>query len=95
MPYVDRPSKEAIGRIAENQPGLLNLLCAYFVFEWQEVRIGSPSHGFDQAGVRAVVPDYVDMWGVDAVVHYLLQCPSKRDSSGPGFVSEWLADISG
>jgi len=94
MPYVDRPSKEQIGRFAENQPGLLNLLCAYFVFEWQEVRIGNPSHGFDQTGVRAVVPDYVEMFGVDAVVHYLLQAPLKRGADGPGYVTDWLREVS-
>ena len=52
---VDRPSKAAIGRIAENQPLLLNLLVAYFVFEWRSVRMGDPAHGIDNVGFAAAV----------------------------------------
>lgn len=94
MPNIDRPTKSQIGRIAENQPSLLNLLVAYFVFEWREVRMGSPSHGLDQMGITAVIPDFVDTWGVDRCVHYLLASPDKRDADGDGFLSVWLREIS-
>jgi hypothetical protein len=94
MPNIDKPTRGQIGRIAENQPSLLNLLVAYFVFEWQEVRAGSPSHGIDQIGETAVIPDFVGSWGVDSCVHYLLLAPSRRDADGPGYLSEWLKEIS-
>jgi len=94
MPNIDKPSTGQIGRIAENQPSLLNLLVAYFVFEWQEVRMGSPSHGVDQVGDNAVIPNFVDMWGIDRCVHYLLQAPESRDGDGDGFLSIWLREIS-
>lgn len=94
---VTRPTKKAIGRIAENQPKLLNLLLAYFVFEWRSVRIGQPPHGVDQSGVAAMIPDYVQMWtdpwgssGVDVAVHLLLASPEARTPTGPGYISEWL-----
>lgn len=95
MPRIDRPNKAAIGRIAENQPDLLNLLVAYFVMEWQEVRIGNPAHGIDQTGDACQIPDYVAAWGVDACVHYLLRSPLKRRLGEPGYVTEWLREISG
>lgn len=90
---IDLPSRAALGRIAENQPGLLNLLVAYFVFEWREVRIGNPSHGRDQLGEDYIVPDYVGMWGVDACLHYLLLSPAQREPCGAGFISAWLAEL--
>ncbi len=97
---VSRPTKGAIGKIAENQPGLLNLLVAYFVFEWRSVRIGNPPHGVDQTGKTCVVPDYVAMWddpwgrsGVDTAVHLLLNSPESRKPVGPGYVSSWLEEI--
>jgi len=92
--HKDRPTREAIGRISENQPGLLNLLVAYFVLEWQEVRIGNPSHGLDQMGDACIVPDYVGMWGVDACVHYLLRSPETRASNEEGYLSFWLDEVS-
>ena len=99
---VVRPSKRALGRLAENQPGLLNLLVAYFVFEWKSVRIGNPPHGVDQTGVTCVIPDYITMWtdewtganGVDAAVHLLLQAPERRTPHGDGFITAWLEEIS-
>ena len=101
---VERPSKAAIGRIAENQPQLLNLLVAYFVFEWRSVRMGSPPHGIDQMGVTAMVPNYVDMWtdchdgirrdGVDVAVALLMRCPSSRLANEAGYLSGWLAEVS-
>ena len=99
---VTRPSKRALGKIAENQPGLLNLLLAYFVFEWKSVRIGNPPHGVDQTGLTCVIPDYVSMWtdewscadGVNTAVHLLLKAPEKRTPDGPGYVSSWLEEIS-
>lgn len=97
---IDRPTRAQIARIAENQPGLLNLLVAYFVLEWQEVRIGNPAHGIDQDGKARVVPDYVTMWrgefsdGVDVCAHYLMRCPARRQPDGPGFLSEWLGVVS-
>ncbi len=92
------PSKEKLGQIAQNQPELLNILVAYFVFEWKSCRPGNPSHGVDQCGKTRQVPDYIDMWsdrhtgrsGVDNALHILLQCPSTREPDGPGFLSEWL-----
>lgn len=98
---VVRPSKRALGRIAEKQPGLLNLLLAYFVFEWKSVRIGNPSHGIDQTGLTCVIPDYVTMWtddwtgrsGVDEAVSLLVRAPDKRASDGVGFTSEWISSL--
>lgn len=95
------PCRADLARIAENSPGFLNLLLAYFVFEWQEVRMGSPAHGIDQTGLACHVPDYVGMWtdaetdGVSAALHYLLRSPQKRAQGEPGFVSLWLAENSG
>jgi len=101
---VDRPSKAAIGRIAENQPLLLNLLVAYFVFEWRSVRMGDPAHGIDQTGMTAVIPNYIELWtdrhdgivrnGINVAVALLLQCPESRTVTEPGYVSAWLAEVS-
>jgi hypothetical protein len=99
---IVRPSKRSLGKLAEHQPGLLNLLVAYFVFEWKSVRIGNPPHGVDQTGTTCVIPDYVTMWtdtwtganGVDAAVSYLLRAPARRTPHGDGFISEWLREIS-
>lgn len=79
--------------IAERQPELLNVLVAYFVFEWRSVINQQVPHGIDQTGAACRLPNYVKMWGVDACVHYLLQCPEKRTSVGRGFLSEWLKDV--
>lgn len=95
MPNIDKPTAAQIGRVAEETPAVLNLLVAYFVVEWQEVRVGSPSHGLDQCGDAAVIPDFVGMWGVDRCVHYLLAAPERRDGDGDGFLSCWLREISG
>lgn len=98
---VTRPSKRALGRLAERQPGLLNLLIAYFVFEWKSVRIGNPSHGVDQTGQTCVIPDYVSMWtdewtgadGVNTAVHLLLQAPERRTPHGPGYLTSWISSV--
>lgn len=95
MSRIDRPTAREIGRIAENQPGLLNLLVAYFVMEWQSVRIGNPPHGVDQMGTTCIVPEYTEMWGVNACVHFLLRSPLVREPKGPGYISRWLSEISG
>ena len=94
---VHLPSKGAIGQIAENQPMLLNLLVAYFVFEWRSVRNSCPPHGVDQTGQARIVPDYIADWtdnsrdGIDVAVHLLLlRCPGKRASGDPGLISEWV-----
>ena len=101
---VERPSKAAIGRIAENQPLLLNLLVAYFVFEWRSVRMGDPAHGIDQCGVTAVIPNYIELWtdchdgvrrdGVNVAVALLLRSPPSRTAREPGYLSAWLAEVS-
>ena len=94
--YIVRPTKSAIGRIAENQPELLNLLVAFFVFEWRVLSVKRPELGKDQTRMLRLVPDYVGMWtdcdndGVDAAVHYLLLSPARRKVDGPGYVSEFL-----
>lgn len=98
---VVRPSKRAIGQIAENQPEMLNLLVAYFVFEWKAVRVGTPPHGVDQNGTTCLIPNYVDMWtdqfegidGVNEAVYYLLRSPKKRAMDAPGFITTWLATL--
>lgn len=98
---VTRPSKRALGKIAEHQPGLLNLLLAYFVFEWKAVRIGNPPHGIDQTGTTCVIPDYVSMWtdlwtgadGINTAMHLLLQAPERRTPDGPGYMTGWLREI--
>jgi hypothetical protein len=101
---VLRPSKAAIGRIAENNPFLLNLLIAYFVFEWKSVNAGKPPHGVDQTGTACHVPDYITMWtdahdgilrnGIDTAVHLLMQCPEARNMDEPGLLTEVLAEWS-
>ena len=93
-----RPTAAQLGQIAENQPELLNLLVAYFVFEWQHVRSGSPPHGVDQLGISRHVPDYIGMWtdrhtgrsGIDNAVNLLLQCPPSREPAGPGYLDGWM-----
>ena len=95
---VTRPSKRTIGRIAENQPELLNLLVAYFVFEWRSVRLGNPPHGTDQTGMTCLIPNYIRMWtdfdtnGINVAVHLLLRCPESRGMDEPGLLSEFLAE---
>lgn len=94
-----RPTRAQIARIAEKQPALLNLLVAYFVMEWQTVRIGNPPHGVDQCGITCLVPDYCHIWqtemvsGIDECVYYLNKSPEKRDIDGPGYISTWLDEI--
>ncbi len=94
--YIVRPSKEALGKIAENQPELLNLLVAYFIFEWRVLSMKRPAIGKDQLRVLRLVPDYVGMWtdvdrdGVDVAMHYLLRSPERRSVDGPGYVTEFL-----
>ena len=84
------PSHDAIGRIAELRPDLLNMLVAYFVMEWQEVRMGDPPHGFDQAGAPSLVPNYAEYWGPDMCVYYLMREPQYRTKNDPGFFQLWL-----
>lgn len=84
-----------VGQLAERDPGLLNALIAYFVFEWERVIRTSPLHGEDQLGCKRVVPDYVEMFGVDQCVSYLLAAPRERRDGAPGFISEWLHDAAG
>lgn len=92
MTQVEKPTKAQLGRIAENKPELLNILVAYFVMEWKSVSLTSIPHGQDQTGkVRA--PNYVELWGVDACIHYLLLAPKSRGSKGPGYISMWLEEI--
>lgn len=93
---VTKPSPAVIGRIAEYQPELLNVLLAYFVFEWRAVLLGVPAHGVDQIGNADIVPDYVGTWpdGVNQAVHYLLRAPLRRKAAEPGYISEWLAQVS-
>lgn len=91
-----QPSKEELGRIAERQPELLNLLVAYFVFEWRVVKVGRPAIGTDQLGNRCLIPNYIGMWtdetrdGIDVAIHYLLRSPKTRRRSGPGYVTGFL-----
>lgn len=100
MTIAKRPTRHVLGKIAENQPELLNLLVAYFVFEWRLVRRGTPPHGVDQMGVTCHIPDYIGMWtdrhvprsGIDNAVSLLLACPETREPDGPGYLSEWLQD---
>ena len=97
-----RPTAKQLGRLAENQPELLNLLVAYFVFEWQDVHPGNPPHGVDQMGVARHIPDYIGMWsdrqagrcGVGNAINLLRQCPAVRDSKGPGYLEKWMRDCS-
>ena len=94
---IVRPSKADLGRIAERQPELLNLLVAYFVFEWRVVKLGRPALGNDQTGCRCLIPNYIGMWtddardGIDVAVHYLLLSPKMRRRAGPGYLTEFLA----
>jgi hypothetical protein len=96
-----RPSRHILGKLAENQPELLNLLVAYFVFEWKSVRRGNPHHGVDQMGITRHVPNYIEMWsdrhtrrsGIGNAINLLLQCPA-REPDGPGFLDQWMRDCS-
>lgn len=102
MAEYNRPTRRTLGKMAENQPELLNLLVAYFVFEWQSVRTGSPPHGVDQMGVTRHIPDYIEAWtdqhtgrcGISNAVSLLLQCPAAREPSGPGYLEKWMRDCS-
>ena len=96
-PNVRRPSAAAIGRLAENNPQMLNLLVAFFVFEWRSVTMGRVPHGVDQTGMTCHVPDYITMWtdahdgilrnGIDVAVSLLLAAPKSRKMDGPGLLS--------
>ncbi len=97
-----RPTRHTLGKLAENQPELLNMLVAYFVFEWKNVRRGSPNHGIDQMGVARHIPNYIEMWsdrhtrrdGISNAVSLLLECPATRGSDGPGLLDKWMRDCS-
>lgn len=94
MGQIKKPSKEELGRIAENKPELLNVLVALFVLEWQAISLTSIPHGEDQVGKTRLVPNYVGLWGVDACIHYLLRAPMKRHNGSPGLITLWLEEIS-
>lgn len=92
------PSKKQLAKIAANQPELLNLLVAYFVFEWQAAKVGNPPHGVDQVGVSHHIPDYIGMWtdrhtgrcGIANAMSLLLACPQSREANGPGYLEGWM-----
>jgi hypothetical protein len=90
MASTTQPTKDELGRIAERQPELLNVLVAYFVMEWRTVEMGAIPSGTDQTGTRRVVPNYTRMLGIDECMHYLLQAPRLRGSDGPGLLTDWL-----
>lgn len=90
MGRTTRPPIADLERIAARQPSLLNVLVAYFVFEWRSAKHGVNQHGEDQTEMVRRVPNYVEMWGVDTCVHFLRLSPLARDPDEEGFLSEWL-----
>jgi hypothetical protein len=93
MTTTKKPSKAAIGRIAERSPHLLNPLVAFFVMGWERVFISTcPMHGIDQAGKARLLPDYAGMLGIDACVHYLLAAPPER-TGGNDMLSTWAESV--
>lgn len=94
MAHVERPSPVQVEQIAFRQPALLNLLVAYFVLEWQRVTNGRRPHGRDQCGEARLIPNYVRIWGKDQCVTAIQQSPKTRNAGEPGFITEWLEEIS-
>lgn len=92
MASSEKPTKAAIGRIAEVQPHLLNALVAFFVMGWRRVIVSQPMHGVDQAGHTRLLPNYVGTWGVDACVHYILAAPEER-ADGKDFIGAWAESV--
>lgn len=86
-----KPSKAAIGRMAENAPHLLNPLVAFFVLGWRKVFLSVPPHGVDQTGTTRLLPDYVAMWGLNCCVSYLLEAPDHRDGAND-VLSRWAVN---
>lgn len=82
------PTRWQLGKLAEERPHVLNVLVAFFCFEWRGIFTGAPLHGLDQLGEARKVPNYVSRWGLDATIHYLLRAPQRRDPEGPGLLSE-------
>lgn len=94
MGKIRKPTPSELERIAAKQPALLNLLVAYFVMEWQHVGFGQPPHGKDQMGEIRLIPNFVALWGSEACLRALLEAPEQRQSTEPGYLSEWLEEIS-
>ena len=94
MTRSNRPSGVELERIAEQRPALLNALVAYFVMEWKGVIISNLTHGQDQTGKIRPIPNYMDLWGVDDCIFYLLHSPPIRFARDPGFLSHSLENIS-
>lgn len=78
------PSRANLEKVASRQPSLLNILLAYFYFEWLVVELSSTPYGNDQTGKRRIVPDFVRMYGVDRVMGLLRECPGRRTPTEPG-----------
>lgn len=88
-----KPSRGLIGRLAEQRPHLLNPLVAFFVMGWTRVHATStPLHGQDQTGTTRLVPDYVELLGVDECVSLLLAAPEER-IDGNDSLSSWLSKL--
>lgn len=92
MACYTKPSRAALGRLAEKRPDALNPLVAFFVMGWDKVILSTPMHGVDQTGTSRMLPDYVKSWGVNMCVHYILRAPDSRHD-GEDFITEWLAEI--
>lgn len=84
-----KPTRAAIGRMAECSPHLLNPLVAFFVLGWRKVFLAVPMHGVDQTGKMRLLPDYVMLWGIDECVHELLKAPEERGGDGTDSLSLW------
>lgn len=90
-----QPDPAELERVAHNRPDLINAFVAYFVFEWQSVKLrGKLMSGRDQVGIVRLVPDYVASTSVDECLNALLCSPRAREHTGPGGISRWLTEIS-
>ena len=88
-----KPSRAEVEQIAHRRPELINALVAYFVWEWRGVVADQTLHGEDQCGFACLVPDYVQMQGMDACIEEINKAPGARESEGRGGISEWLDEV--
>jgi len=86
-----KPTKAELGQLAERHPEGLNALVAFWIMGWREVVPITPAHGVDQMGRNRVVPNWVAMWGVDAVMHYLILAPERIDAD-TDLIGSWAAE---
>ncbi len=97
MPGMKRrsqPDREQLVQLAKKRPDIINALVAYFVWEWQEIKLDAGDiHGRDQMGVVCHIPNYAGDWGVNQCLFELYCSPHSRSSEGPAGITVWLNQL--